>query len=247
MKIPKVSNEITDSISESWKEKVNTPIYGVFSIWWSVFHWKLLVTVFLVSEDRIWKSKQLLKSDYLSQEFFNVSDPYFWISWIMPFILTYFVIWKFPDWFLIPAFKKDEEDRTKKRKIRIDEQRKLSDAEKRFEEAETEKLVVLEEKVKKEKAIRNIDPTVSWNEEYESFKKSEYYNDFNFLIESVYQYEGSIRWTVGDYTERGIPKGVMAYSHTNGLIEFSNKNKDITLTDKGKFFVKMFSLDNNIS
>lgn len=243
----KINNEIVDSISESFREKVNTPIYGVFTIWWAVFHWKLLITIFLVSEDRIWKSEHLLKGDFLSKAFFNIQDWYFWFSLVMPFVLTYLVIWKFPDWFLIPAFKKDEEDKTKKRKIRIDEQKKLSEAEKELEEAKTEKLVVVEEKVKKEKAIKNIDPTVSWNEEYELFRKSVYYNDFNFLVESVYQHNGNVNWVDRSYIDHSIPKGVLAYSHTNGLIEFSKGNKDINLTDKGKFFVKMFSLDNNIS
>jgi len=245
MDIPKINNEVTDSISESWKERVNTPIYGVLSIWWAIFHWKLLVTIFFVGEDKIWEASHMLKSEYLSVTFFEFGW-YFWVSWVVPFILTYLVIWKFPDWFLIPAFKKDEEDKTRKRKIRINEQKKLSEAEKEFEEAETKKLDVVEEKVKKEKAIKNIDPTINWQKEYESLKNSMYYSNFETLIESVYEQNGNVTWTDTNYRDHSIPKGVLAYAHTNNLVEFSVGNKKIDLTEKGKFFVRQFSVDNSI-
>lgn len=246
MNIPKINNEIIDSVSESWKEKVNTPIYGVFSIWWAVFHWKLLITIFLVSEDRIWEASHLLKGDYLSKAFFDIHDWYFWVSWVLPFILTYLVIWILPKWVLIPAFKKDEQDKVEKKRIRIQEQQKLSEAEKKFEETETKKLSAVEEKVKKEKAIKNIDPTINWEKEYISFRNSKYYSDFNVVIESVYERNGLVSWKDSNYQYHGIPKGILAYSHANGLVEFSSENRMIDLTEKGKFFVKQFSADNNI-
>lgn len=200
-----------------------------------------------MSEDKIWQSTGLLKNDYLIKEFFNFSNWYFYLSWILPFILTWLIIWRFPRWISLPAFKKEEEYRLEKSRIRITEQKKLETEEIKLGQEKKKKLDIVSETVQKEREIQKLDPSIHWKEEYEIFKNTPYYSDFNLLIESIYQRNGSISWYRENTAyQSSIPKGVLAYSHTNGLVEFSSGNKNINLTEKGKFFVKQFSSNNTI-
>ena len=233
-----LNNEITDSLEEIVKKRLTSPIYGVFLISWIIFHWEFIFTMFFVSEEKIWQTVGLLKNDYLSRTFFDFSDWYFYISWILPFIITWLVIWKFPKWISIPAFKKGEEDKTEKRIIEIIEQRKL-------EEESVKKLKVVTEKAYEQKEIKKLDPTVGWREEYEQFKKSVFYHKFRFILASIYKHNGRIS-IIDPYSgkiEFEISKDILIYSHTNGLITIDKKSNEIDLTDKGKFFVKLFSLE----
>lgn len=242
-----MDNEIINSLNSTLKKRLTTPIYGTFLVSWLIFHWEFIFTIFFVSEDKIWQSTGLLKNDYLIKEFFNFFGVYFYLGWILPFILTWLIIWRFPRWVSLPAFKKEEEYRLAKSRIRIAEQKKLETEEIALEQEKKKKLDVVGETVQKEKEIKKLDPSITWKEEYEIFKNIQYYSDFNFIIESVYQNNGNISWYRGNNNfETHIPKGILAYSHTNELIEFGNKNESINLTAKGKFFVKQFSIDNKI-
>ena len=242
-----MDNEIVDSFNCALKKRLTTPIYGTFLVSWLIFHWKFIFTIFFVSEEKIWQATGLLKNDYLGTVFFNFHDWYFYLSWILPFILTWFIIWKFPKWVSLPAFRKEEEYRFAKSRIRIAEERKSETEEINLEQEKQKKLEAVSETVKKEKEIKKLDPSINWEKEYEIFKNTQYYSNFNSIIESVYQHNGSASWYVGNslYPTQ-IPKGVLAYCHTNELIEFSKDNKTIDLTVKGKFFVKQFSIDNKI-
>ncbi|KKT74217.1 MAG: hypothetical protein UW71_C0031G0002 [Parcubacteria group bacterium GW2011_GWB1_44_7] len=112
-------NEILGSIHEAIKERFFSPFYGTFIISWLIFHWKFVYTAFFVSEEKIWESAGLLKNDYLSETFFDFSSLHFYISWILPFVLTYLIIWRFPKWISIPAFREDLDNITKKQKMLI--------------------------------------------------------------------------------------------------------------------------------
>lgn len=242
-----MDNEIINSFNNTLKKRLTTPIYGTFLVSWLIFHWEFIFVIFFVSEDKIWQSTGLLKNDYLIREFFNFSGWYFYLSWILPFVLTWLIIWKFPNWISLPAFKKEEEYRLAKNRIRVAEQKKLETEEIKLEQEKKKKLDIVSETVQKEKEIQELDPSINWKEEYEIFKNSQYYSNFNLIIESVYQRNGNISWYGENATyQTHIPKGILAYSHTNGLVEFGTGNKTINLTTKGKFFVKQFSLDNKI-
>ena len=232
-----IKNEIIDSFGGILKKRLTSPIYGVFLLSWLVFHWKFVFTMFFVSEERIWDVTGLLKSDYLAKTFFNFSDLWFYFLWVLPFLTTYLVIWEFPQWISLPAFKKEVEYEAKKRKIEIIEQRKL-------EEENVKKLEVVTQKVQKQSEIKKLDPTAAWREDYEQFKKSIFYHKFSFILDSVYRHNGwvSVGTQTGEIFE--IPKDILVYSHTNDLIALDREKRRIELTEKGKFFVKLFSLEN---
>src|SRR3989344_3574770 len=126
----KFSNEAADSVKETIKERLNTSVYGWFTIFWSLFHWQFLTALFFVSEEKIWEAHHILKTDYLNGLLWG--NPWWWsaIFWLVPMFLTYFVVWKFHDWFLTDAFRMEEKYRTDKIIIKIREKVRVSEAEK---------------------------------------------------------------------------------------------------------------------
>lgn len=238
-----LNNELSDSISDILKKRLTSPVYGVFLISWIAFHWNFLFTMFFVSEEKIWESTKLLKNDYLINKFCNLNDWFFYFSWVMPFLMTYLVIWHFPKWISLPAYKKEEEYKTEKRKIKIRELKKIKKEENILEEENIKKLTLETKKNKQVKKNEEIDPTKKWESDYLTFKKSRYFNNFDYIIESIYQHKGSIHFRNENDVWFSIPQETLAYCHSSDLIEITQDS--ISLTDKGKFFVKKFTLRNN--
>ena len=237
-----LNNEVVDSVEDICKKRLTSPLYGVFLISWIVFHWNFIFTMFFVSEDKIWEATKMLKIDYLSKTFFNYSDWKFYLFGALPFLMTYLIIWHFPKWFSLPAYEKEEEYKTKKRKIKIRELKKIKIRENEFEEQNIKSLDLETKKSEKEKEIEKIDPTKRWRLEYISFRRSKFFKDFNMILKSLYEGGGKIgwydnsKWTI-------VPKNILAYSHSNDIIKIDAKSETISLTEKGKFFVKEYTLE----
>ncbi|MBI2030928.1 hypothetical protein HYT05_04870 [Candidatus Kaiserbacteria bacterium] len=238
------SNEITDSVKEALKKRLVTPLYGVFVLSWLFFHWRFVFAAFFVSEDKIFEATGLLKDEYLQAVYFNTSDPAFYILWVFPFLFTYLIIWHFPWWVSIPAFKQDLEYRTVKRKLEIASQKEL-------EQKKVEELVVVTERVKKEKEVKQaekeverIDPTSQWREEYDGFSKSIFFHKFRDILNAIYKHNGNIKVVDQWETVFEIPQDILVYSHTNDLVNLDKTTSKIELTEKGRFFVKQISQKN---
>lgn len=235
-------SEIIDSIKEAIKKRMVTPVYGTFITFWAIFHWRALYSTFFMSEDYIFKATGLLRDQYIANLFWN-SEKIFTslLNWIAPLILTWVTIWFAPKYILIPAFKKEEEYRIEKIKTRLESQEKITQEETKLTKKETEKLKAVERKITKEEQIKSKDPRTMWNEEYEKFKGTNNFNSFYLIIESLYKHGGRVEWyTPGSSYGTSVPRDLLAYAHSNELIELDvdkNNNTVIKLTEKGKFFI----------
>ncbi|MFM2415156.1 MAG: hypothetical protein RI911_849, partial [Candidatus Parcubacteria bacterium] len=159
-------NEIANSIKEEIKNRANNSIYGVFMLSWLVFHWNFIFSLLFLSEDNILLKTGLLKNEFLVARYFNLHSFYFWVSWIVPFLLTYVVIWKLPKWVLIKAYTKTEEYATQKQIIRMGEQKKIERANTELQERLARNVSVIAKRVEEEKKIKQTDPTLGWDEDY---------------------------------------------------------------------------------
>jgi hypothetical protein len=229
-------NEFCDSLVEALKKRTSNHLLGTFSIFWAICHWQLFVVLFFVSEDNILLFTNKLKNDYLLSLLTDFSKISTWINWIAPFIFTWLLIWVLPKLILIPAYRKECEYKTEKKKIKITMDNKIKILETEIERESVEKLKYVSERIDREKEIKEKDPTILWQEEFEQFKKLPLSKNFKYITEAIYKKQG---WfNTHNFV---VPKDVLAYSHSNGLIAFSNKeNSQIELTDKGKFFVKNY-------
>lgn len=230
--------QILDSCEKVVQQKLSNSVYGNFVFFWIAFHWNFLFSMFALDDTKILQQTGLLKNDYLVATFFNIHDWYFWVSWIMPFLLTYLAIWHFPKFIFIPAFKKDEDARTEKKIIRIEKEKKIQQKEKELAGEEIKKLEIVEEKIEKERNIENINPELKWEKEYKKFKEYPFY-DFGSIIQCVYENGGSVPNIVSGE--------IIAHAEANGLITvFEGSPTDgtkIKLTEKGKFFIKRYLED----
>jgi len=167
-----INNDITDSFGEAVKKRLTTSIYGTFLMSWLVFHGKLVITIFFVSEEKIWESFGIFKSDYLAILFFDPKSLYSYIAMILPFLLTWFIVWKLPNLLLLPAFEKEEEYRIGKKKIRIAKEAEIITKKTVLIEQSTKELKAVEKKKKQEKVITKLVPTTQWEREYQKLKKT---------------------------------------------------------------------------
>lgn len=187
-----MGNEILESIKYEMNQRLNSTLYGTYFIFWIIFHYKFVFALFFVSEGKIWEESGLLKSEYLSREFFNTTDWHFYLYWIAPLAITWLFIKYFPKYITIPLFKAENDYEIQKKIIQIDDQRKLQIVETSLSKEIIKKTEEDIKKVQKEKAVQKLDPTIGWQEEYEQFSKSIFYRRFNFIIDCIYKHKGDI-------------------------------------------------------
>jgi|SRR3989344_2445801 len=238
--------EIFNSIIKTANGRLTNSLYGTFFISWLVFHWNFVFSIFLLDDEKILQISGLLKNDYLWQKYFNLSDLYFWFSWVMPFILTYIIIWKLPKWILLDAYDKTEEYETEKKIIKITQQRKIEQEDVKLQEQTAKKVTAVAKQVIEEKKIKEADPTIGWSEDYEKFKKLDFAHKFSKIIESYYKRQGNIVF-YNDYNQIvfEISEDILAYVHSNGIVDIDKDLNKIEMTEKGKYFINRFLEDPN--
>ena len=160
------NNEIIKSLKESLEDRTTSPIYGVFIISWMVVHWKFLYTALFVSEDKIWQTEMLLKSDYLSLTFFDFNSLDFYILLILPFFLTWILIWKIPQWVSIKAYEEAQINERKKNEIKLKTKSLLLKGQLEILELTDQNKEKEVKIIQKEEEINKIDPTAEWSKEF---------------------------------------------------------------------------------
>ena len=158
--------EMVDSITETMKNRLTNSLYGTFFVCWLIFHWNFIFSIFALDDTKILEITGLLKNDYLWKKYFHINDLYFWFSWIMPFVLTYIIIWHLPKWVLIKAFKKTEEHNTEKKIIKILQKRKIEYEDTELQKQTAERVSATVKKFVEEKKIKEVNPAVGWYEHY---------------------------------------------------------------------------------
>jgi len=239
-------NEIVGSVNGALKKRFHTPLYGTFILAWAAFHWDFLYTALFVNQDLIYKKTGLLKNEYLHHTFFNYGSLQFYLLWLLPFLVTWLIIWKLPRYLLIPAFKKDQQYRTEQRKITLSEERQIELEETKREETSVKRLDVTKDRVRKEKAIVDIDPTALWPDEYAQFKEANLHHRLIPIMEAVYEHAGATKVASEMYGVDPVfevPMESLVTADTNDLIKFDRTKEKIELTEKGKYFIKRFSSD----
>ena len=199
-----------------------------------------------LDDNKILQIAGLLKNDYLIQKYFNVHDLYFWVSWVMPFLLTYVIIWNLPEWVLLDAYGKTEEYEINKKIIKISQLRRIEQEEAKLQEQTAKKVTAVAKQAVEEKKIKEADPTMGWDEDYARFKKLSFAYKFSTIIEAFYKRRGNIQETTDDYEQRvtfEISEDILAYAHSNSLIEIDKDGSKITMTPKGKYFINKFMED----
>lgn len=222
------------------------PIYFIFGLSWFLVHWRFFVVMFFVSSETILSKYYVTKDVYLKHVLF---DPNHWLIssfvLLLPFVITGLVLYLLQPKVLLALIKKHTTYEVEKERIGITAEKELTEA--RVGKVKAE---VVEEKIKATKAVAQAkrieaDPTSTWPEEFEDFKKSLLYPKFDYIIQAVYEHSGDT--VVKNESYYGapptfqIPKDILAFSHTSDLVSMDKVKGKIELTEKGKYFVKRAS------
>lgn len=238
------NNEIIKSVKDNIEDKATSPVYGVFIISWLIFHWKFVYTAIFVSEEKIWMATGgTLKSDYLTQTFFNFSDISFYLLLALPFLFTWLFIWKFPKWISIPAFKKSQESDTEKLEIKLQNRISILRGRLKITEVIEEETKRKKEIKEQEKEIKEIDPMTEWLKEFEQvFLSAEDTEAIIVGSKAIYETGGKFV-NMQTKTNPGYNTYISSTSLSRldalGLIKIRSDRRDaMEFTEKGKFFIR---------
>jgi len=237
---------IFDVVNEYLAGRAKTRLYGVYVIWTLLLHVPLIFSALFIDQNLIYEKTGLLKGEYLYDKF-NMSSPNFiWeeiAKFVLAAVLTWLTIWILPRVLVARSYSREIQDEYNLRAKKVDYQFELEDKRKRLTDRQLQ-IVETQTKVQSEqKSIVNSEKAL-WGEEYKQFTNTTAYKYFSDIIESLYEHSGRIRHP--NYNDKGITfyinTDTLAYSSTNDLIEIDPATERISITDKGKFFIKEYQL-----
>lgn len=222
-------NEATTSVFEIIKNRLTNPLYGTFFLTWVIFHWNFIFSILVLDDRKVLVLTGLLKNDYLLYRYFDIYDWYFWFSLLVPFVLTYFIIWKFPKWILIPAYRKSKEHETEKRIIKNTEELKVITAIRLLEEENVKTAKIITERAQERKRAQQADPTIGWEEDFLKFKESANYDAFRQAVGNFYSGHREVN-----------NNSLTSYLDSMGIAKLSENNPNyiMSFTDKGSYFIR---------
>lgn len=250
-------SELKKSVNYIIYERTTSPFWGAFIFSWLICNWKIVFTVFVISEGRL----VVNKIQYISDNFINWKP----IA-LYPFISTIILISIFPllsngaYWITIlySKWRLDKRNEVEKKQLLSIEQsiairlsntqlqetysRLVSDKEAeitalKIEIDEINKKLLEPAQVMVENMSRNSKKaeTVEWDKEYETFKNSAVFSDFQKTL-----YDVNSNRAISSY---GTPPASMVYFQSIGLVKRSDSSNRQELTEKGLYFSRIFNKD----
>lgn len=248
--------DISSAVAEAIRNRATSTSLVTYSFFWLAWHWQGVYAALFTSEDKIYEKIGLLKNEYLRTYFFGWHGWDTLVGFIVPLLLTILFIWPLQELVLIHAYKKEQNARSERKKVRLQAEKKLEEYraellinESKKIDAQAKKVDAATKLTKTKQKAASTDPAIIWNDDYEIFKKSKYFTGFKLLREAVYEHNGSIY--VSAYNNRGrefrVPSTLLAYADSEGLIKINQTSETVTLTSKGKHFIKRYQQDDSTS
>lgn len=233
------------SINEALKKRTTSATLGTYLFFWAAYHWQGLYATFFVDQQLILKKYGLLKNEYVFKYFFGyhgLLDWQFIFGLIVPAILTCLFILIVPRKLFVHFYKQEQGYRIDKRLIKIKEEERVAERQERLA-TQVEKTVQAEIKAtdKKREAAQK-DPTILWNEEYETVKVKNA-NDLRGILESVYKHGGQILVESDSAfasPEFELDPNSLRFGDAREIINIVQSGSRIELTKKGKYFASKF-------
>jgi hypothetical protein len=223
-------------------DRAKSHIYGIFAFWVAFFNLQIIFTALFVDQKLLYEKTGMLKNEYIRNTYLNIYD---WkdLTWgvgglILAAVFTYLMIWVLPKKLIKRAYSEELDNQYEREFMKVEKEEELLNRRK--------KLVKEEEQVVSRQAKLEAKESDEWDKEYEKFKASNLFSDFDGIAQSIARYNSGIK----HYNRNGnlifrIDEGLLTYSYGNGLLDLVGSNKDeIELTDKGKYFLAKFQIDN---
>jgi hypothetical protein len=147
-------------------------------------------------------------------------------------------------WIVNRAYQQEVNNKYIREEILLAKRRDLED--KRTKNIKKEKSNIEEEEkiVERQEDLESREKK-QWLREYNDFKQSSLFKDFDLIPQAIYEYYGNISVEgYNDSVEFEVPYSLVAYADSAGLIHVDTADKRITgLTDKGRFFYNLYQID----
>lgn len=220
--------------------KAKTRVYVTFIGWFLLFHVDIIFIALFVDQSLIFSKTGLLKGEYIVSYALHFGFWAFMLFELTRLLLatltTYLMIWVIPGLISEKSYTKELAVEYALRKMKLRKDEELNDKEERavkkqIENLEAEKKVAVE-KIKLEESPDSF----RWDQEYNDFRMTRMYGDFDRVVSCVYKYSGKPGNMLGN-TPKPAPE-LLGYLDANGVITI--KTGVISFTDKGRHFVKRF-------
>lgn len=229
-------NDTWHSFVEWWKEKTSSSLYFAFIISFLVWNWKSFYVLFSSPDIAFW-----IKFKYLASQAYCTNDWYCWIfnhayALIPPGLMTFgIVVWlpklnrivhriEVQEYFKRKKSYDEELEKYNSSKIQMLETQADS---KKIEAKLIEKISVAEKQISK-----NLTQEEKWDKEYEEeFAQTNLFYTFKLFLQKVY--------SPSPY-RHNFASEMLAVADSFSLINL-NKDNEILLTEKGKYFSKLYS------
>lgn len=245
-----------EAIFEYARKRVVSTILVSYAVFWAIFHWQGIYTTIFVNQDIIYGKYGLLKNEYVNKYFFgfnwsNICTAHnleILLSWIIPAALAYFYIWWLPKLVINPAYKREIGYKEQRRIEKIKSERRIQDEERKLIEKQTVAEDARIELAKKKAEASKKDPTIAWRDQYnnEFITDGKAVSSLDSLLDRVYSHGGKIN-TLDVYGEKtgGMSSDELLRVDVLGLATIEDNGTSVRLTDKGKYFTKLYKIPRN--
>lgn len=248
-----------NAIFEYVRKRAASTILVSYTVFWAIFHWQGIYATIFVDQGIIYKQHGLLKNEYVNKYFFGldwsnivtIHNLEILLSWVIPAALAYFYVWWLPKFVINPSYKKESIYKEQRKIEKIRSEKRIQDEEKKLIEKQTAAEEAKIELADKKAEVSEKDPYIAWRQQYDQFiidRKA--VKSLDSLLSRVYGSDGEIY----DYDIEGNVEGGMSPSEllqvdSWGLATINNNNGSIRLTDKGKYFTRLYktSQDKDLS
>ena len=226
--------------------KAKTRIYTTFLGWFLIFHIDILFIAIFTDQAIIYEKSGALKGEYVwsYMTYFGVwSIGIEIIRIILALAMTYLMIWVIPRLLSERSYEKELEVEYILRKMKVKKEEELNRKEERVVKKQLENIKAEKQVVVERAKLDETPEQVKWDSEFDRFVNLN--NGIDTLHEisntvyaeggNLYQYKDVNGWSA---TPTGVQPNNLATADTNGLVTFSDKGKMLSLTDKGRYFLK---------
>lgn len=222
-----------------FEDKFSSPFWVTYIVSWCLWNWKVWYVTFFVDSEMLLENYNLLKMDYITSLY--KGDSFWTVLWIichlivLPFLSACFIVFIMPK-ITFRFYEKSSNDEFREKELDIEKDKKL--------------LQIKESKLKIAKNIKKTEEEIEenrtqeeiWDDEYEEFKKTGYFAKFEDVKNCIFESSGYVKSSTF-----GVPTDINAYFNSNNIVEFTDKNfESITLTQKGKYFLRKYMDDTDI-
>ncbi len=236
-----------ENLIEYLRRRATSTFMVAYSIFWAIWHWEGIYTTLFTSQEYIMSQYGTLKNEYVARFFFGFSNIqgnfWFGLGWrilgfIVPALLAYLYVWWLPKFIINPAYKREANYKIDRRIIKNEAELRLSNSERKKNEAKTKETTAKIESAKKEEEMKMLSPEEEWDIDLsEASSNPDIMMDaLSELKEVIYVHNGILHNVNG---KRYIGGTELMFCDTNGLIKLDEDNPSrIEITEKGKYFLK---------